>query len=214
MSVDGSLFLRKMTFPSYITLQQVLVNITLHPALHSTLIPIKDAMDSLGTTCPTKTVGSPGMVMSHVWVDLTLLPSGKFMVSGWIAGQRFWMGVPSITKIDVAPVSAIACNVAIVIALRYCGKGAPNRCHIEAARFCLTIFFAKLVGVASAVQLEVRIVLSSSTTFIVTLIIWVGSKENAENKWLHLCAIMFSIPLCQNPGNFVLCIALVHRSHP
>ena len=97
-SVDGSLFPHKMIFPSYITLQLVLVNTTLHPALHSTPIPIEDAMDSLGTTCPTKTVGSPGMVMSHVCVDLTLLPSDKFIVSGCIAGRRFWMGVPSITK--------------------------------------------------------------------------------------------------------------------
>ncbi len=85
-SVDGSLFPRKMLFPSYITLQLVLVNTTLHPALHSTLIPIKDAMDCLGTMCPTKTVGSPGMVMSYMCVDLTMLPSGNFMVSGWIAG--------------------------------------------------------------------------------------------------------------------------------
>ncbi len=34
---------------------------------------------------------------------------------------------------DVAPVSTIACNVAIVIALRYWGVGAPNRCHAGAA---------------------------------------------------------------------------------
>ncbi len=192
-SVDGSLFLRKVTFPSYMTSQLILVNITSHPVLHSTLIPIKDAMDSFGTTCPTKTVGSPGMVMSHVCVDLTLLPSGKFMVSGWIAGQRFWTGVPSITKIEVAPVSAIACNIAILIALRFCGKGAPNRSHAAGARFCLTFFFAKIVGIASDVQFEV------TTTFIVTLIIWVGSKENAETKWLHLCAILFSASLHQNP---------------
>jgi hypothetical protein len=170
-SVDGSLFPHKMTFPSYITWQLVLVNTTLHPASHNTLIPIKDAMDSLGTTCPTKTVGSPGMVMLHVCVDLTLLPSGKFMISGWIAGRRFWTGVPSNTKIEVAPMSAIACNVAIVIALRYCGKGSPNRCHAAAAKFCLTFFFAKVVGIASDVQFEVTIVLLSSTTLIVTLII-------------------------------------------
>ncbi len=195
-------------------LQLVLVNTTLHPALHSTLILIQDAMDSLGTTCPTKTVGSPGMVMSHVCVDLTLLPSGKFMVSGCIAGRRFWTGVPSITRIEVAPVSAIACNVAIVIALRYCGKGAPSRCHAAAARFCLTIVIAKVVGKESVVQFAVMIVLLSSTTFIVTLMIWVGSKENAETKWLHLCAIMFSAPPCQNSGDFVLCIDLVHGSHP
>ncbi len=213
-SVDGSLFPCKMIFPSYIILQLVLVNTTLHPALHSTLIPIKDAMDSLGTTCPTKTVGSLGMVMSHVCVDLTLLPSGKCVVSGWIAGRRFWMGVPSITKIEVAPVSAITCDVAIVIALRYCGKGAPNRCHAAAASFCHMIVFAKVVSDESVVQFEVMIVLWSSTTFIGTLIIWVGSKENVETKWLHLCAIMFSTPPHQNPGNFVLCIDLVHGSHP
>ncbi len=118
----------------------------------------------------------------HVCVDLTLLPSGKFMVSGWIAGRRFWTGLPSITKIEVAPVSAIACNVAIVIALRYCGEGAPNRCLAAAATFCLTIFFAKVVGNESVVQFEVTVVLSSSTTFIVTLMIWVVSKENTGTK--------------------------------
>ncbi len=38
------------------------------------------------------------------------------------------MVVPSIMNIDVAPVSAIVCDVAIVTALRYWGVGAPNRC--------------------------------------------------------------------------------------
>jgi hypothetical protein len=102
------------------------------------------------------------------------------MVSGWIAGWRSWTDMPSITKIEVAPMSAIACIVAIVIVLRYCGKGVPNRCHAVAAIFCLTFLFAKFVGIASDVQLELMIVLLSSTIFIVTLIIWVGSKENAE----------------------------------
>ncbi len=124
------------------------------------------------------------------------------------------MGVPSISKIEVAPVSAIACNVPIVLALRYCGEGVPNKCSAAAARFCLTFFFAKVVGDESVVQIEVTIVLLSSTTFIVKLMIWVGSKENAETKWLHLCAIMFFVPPCRNPVNFVLCINLVHRSHP
>jgi len=30
-------------------------------------------------------------------------------VSGSVAGRMFFMGVPAITKIDVAPVSAMAC---------------------------------------------------------------------------------------------------------
>ncbi len=153
-SLDGSLFPRKITFPSFITLQLVLVNITSHPTLHSTLIPINDVMDSLGTTCPTKTVGRPGMVMFHMCVDLTLLPSGKFMVSGWSAGRKLWMGVPSIKKIEVAPMSAIAYYVSIVIALRHCGKGVPNRCRAAAARFCLTFLFAGIVSITSECNLR------------------------------------------------------------
>ena len=71
-SVDGSFFPLKITFPLYHTSHFVLVNKTLHPALHRTLMPINDAMESLGTTCPTCTFGSPGIVMSHVCVDFTL----------------------------------------------------------------------------------------------------------------------------------------------
>ncbi len=101
-----------------------------------------------------------------------------------LAADSGWVCLP-LQKNEVAPVSAIPCDVAIVIALRYCGKGAPSRCCAAAARFCLTIIFAKVVGEELVVQFEVTIILSSSTTFIVTLMIWVGSKENAETKWLH-----------------------------
>jgi hypothetical protein len=57
------------------------------------------------------------MMMSQMWVETTLLPSGKVMVIGWSAQRRFLMGIPFMTKIQVAPVSAMACVVAIVIAL-------------------------------------------------------------------------------------------------
>jgi hypothetical protein len=40
----------------------------------------------------------------------------------------FLAGIPSIMNMDVALVFAIACDVAIVIALRYWGVGVPNRC--------------------------------------------------------------------------------------
>jgi hypothetical protein len=53
---------------------------------------------------------------------------GKFIVNKFVAGQMFLMGVPSIMNMDVTPVSAIACNVAIVAALSYWGVGAPNKC--------------------------------------------------------------------------------------
>jgi hypothetical protein len=196
------------------TLQLVLVKIASHPALQSTLILINYAMDSLGSTCLTKTVGRPGMVMLHVCVDLTLLPSCKFIVSRWIASRRLWMGVPSITKIEAALMSAIACNATIVNALIYCGDGAPNRCRATAARFFPTFLSDGIVGVASDVQFEVMIVLSSSSFFNTALIIWVGYKDNAETKWLHLCAIVVSAPHHQYPWNSVLCIPLVHGSHP
>ncbi len=66
-------------------------------------------------------------------VDLTWLPLGKFIIYCFVAGQMFLTGVPSIMNMDIAPVSAIAYNVAIVIALRYWGVGGPNKCLAVAA---------------------------------------------------------------------------------
>jgi hypothetical protein len=40
-------------------------------------------------------------------------------------------------KIEAAPVSNIACDAAMAIALRYCGFGAPNNCLAVAAIFVL-----------------------------------------------------------------------------
>jgi len=112
--------------PLYHTFYLVLVNRTLHPASHSTLILINDGMDNFGTTCPTNTFGSPGIVMSHVCVNITFVQSGRLIVSESMAGSRLLHGVSSMMKIEAAPVSAIACNAAMAIALRYCGFGAPN----------------------------------------------------------------------------------------
>ena len=74
-SVAGSLNPRKITCLLYITSHFDLVNTTEHPALHSTQMPINDAIVNLGTMCPVKIVGRPGIVMSHMCVDFTLLPS-------------------------------------------------------------------------------------------------------------------------------------------
>ena len=83
-------------------------------------------MAKCGTMCPVNVVGSPGISMSHMCVDLICLPSGRLIVSGFIAGHLFLMSALSMIKIDVAPVSAIASDVAIVIAFRYCVDGLPN----------------------------------------------------------------------------------------
>ena len=100
-------------------MQCAFVNRFLHPVLRSTLIPINDAVNSCRTMCPVNTIGRPEIVMSHICVDLTLLPSGRLMVSRVVAGHKFSTGVPSLMNMDVPPVSAIASVVATVIALRY-----------------------------------------------------------------------------------------------
>jgi hypothetical protein len=59
------------------------------------------------------------MVMSQMWVETTLLLSGKVVVIGWSARRKFLTGVPFIMNIEVTPVSAMACVAAIVIALAH-----------------------------------------------------------------------------------------------
>jgi hypothetical protein len=77
--------------------------------------------------CPVNVVvGSPGISTSHMCVDLICRPSGRLIVRGFVAGLLFFTSAPSIMKIDVAPVSAIASDVAIVMALRCWFDGLPN----------------------------------------------------------------------------------------
>jgi hypothetical protein len=77
-------------------------------------------------------------------------------------------------KIEVAPVSAIACNAAMAIALRYCGFGMPNNCCAVAAIVVPLVTWSLSTFDKSCFRFDVTIVLSSSFTFVVALIIWVG----------------------------------------
>jgi hypothetical protein len=72
-----------------------------------------------GTMYPVNTVERHGIFMSHMCVDVTLLPSGKLIVSGLFVVRRFLTGMPFMMNIEVAPVSAIACVGAIVIAFAH-----------------------------------------------------------------------------------------------
>ena len=119
-SVAGSLNPRKITCLLYITSHFDLVNSTEHPALHSTRMPINDAIVNLGTICPVKIVGRPGIVMSHMCVDFTLLLSGKLIVNSCDKGCKLLTGVPSMINMEVALVSVIAWFILIAIVLRYC----------------------------------------------------------------------------------------------
>ena len=78
------------------------------PALQSILMPNREAIFKPGTMCPVRTVDNPGMTISHKCVDVTIPPCGRLMVSGSTAVQIFSMGVPAMTKMEVAPVSAMA----------------------------------------------------------------------------------------------------------
>jgi hypothetical protein len=57
-------------------------------------MPIKDAINNLGTMCPVKTMGRPGIVMWQRCVDLIWLLSGRFTINCFVAGQMFLMGIP------------------------------------------------------------------------------------------------------------------------
>ena len=81
-------------------------------------------------------MGSLGMTMSYTCVDWTCLPSGKLIVSSLTATRLLLTLAPSIMKMEVDLVSAMACVVAIVNAFRYCGEGQPNNLLAAKARVC------------------------------------------------------------------------------
>jgi hypothetical protein len=76
------------------------------------------------------------MTMSHTCVDWTCLPSGKLIITGLTATRLLSASASSIMKMEVAPVSATACVVAIVNAFRYCGVGQPNNLLAAKALVC------------------------------------------------------------------------------
>jgi hypothetical protein len=110
-SVDGSFSPCKIIFPLYVMIQSPFVNVMSHPTSVRIHIPKSEAMDRSGMMCPVKVTGRPSIWMSHMCVDMTWQPSASATLSGCVVGRLLIMGVPSITKIWVAPESAIACFV-------------------------------------------------------------------------------------------------------
>ena len=116
-SVVRSFMPVNIILPLYLTTHFSMSNLTVHPASVSTRIPKREAIDNSGTMCPTSVVGRPGIKISHICVDITLSPSANATLSGHVVFCLLWTGVPSMTKIWVAPESAIASFDAIVIAV-------------------------------------------------------------------------------------------------
>jgi len=113
-------------------------------------------------------------------VDVTLLPSGKLIVIGLIVVQRFLTSVPFMMNIEVAPVLAIACIGAIVIAF----------VHSNFLYFVL--------------QFDVIIIASSSSCGVNAVswrihLNWVGYNEDVGQKLFYLISI-FTAPHHQTDG--------------
>jgi hypothetical protein len=168
---------------------------------------MRDAIDSNETMWPTKTVGRPGICISHTCVDWILLPSWKLIVRGEVATPLLATSAPSMMNIDVAPVSAIAWFAAIVRALRYCSIGLPNIALAVAAN-------------NGTINFCVHFLLEQFEITTVDLVGGVGSRELevAETKLLHLCATAnVSAPRHQlylAVGSIDLCIPLVLGLYP
>ncbi len=138
-------------------------------------MPMRDAIINDGTMCPVNIVGRPGILISHTCVDWTFLPSGKLIVRGDTAIRLLSMATPSMVKMEVVPVSAIAWLSAIVRALRNCGIGLPQSALTIAAIKDNALFVC--TGFVDA-QLEVITVAVSSSSYD-DMLIWVGSTELA-----------------------------------
>ncbi len=80
----------------------------MHPGSVRTGIPNREAIDNSGTMCPTRVVGRPGSIISHICVDITLRPSANATFRGQVVIRLLRTGVLFITNICVAPESAIA----------------------------------------------------------------------------------------------------------
>ena len=98
----------KIILPLYLTAHFLMSNLTVHPASVSSQIPKREAIDNSGTMCPTRVVGRPGIMMSHMCVDITRRPTANSTLSGHVVFCLLWTSVPSMTKIWVAPESVIA----------------------------------------------------------------------------------------------------------
>ena len=92
-------------------------------------------------------------------------------------------------KIDNVPVSVNAISVAIVSAFKYWGIGLPYT-SLAAAAIDIT-----LLGKILCIDLFDKPTVASLLLYTSRLFKhWVGFREIAETKLLHLCAILFQAP--------------------
>ncbi len=71
--------------------------------------------------------------MLHTWVDLTFLPLGRFIINDFEVVRLLTMSMPSMMKMDLVPVSTIACKVAMVKAFKASCNVGPRKMRAAAA---------------------------------------------------------------------------------
>ena len=141
--------------------------------------------------------GRPGMVMSQQCVDLIFDPSGRLMVSGFVATRLFSTGVPSMMKIAVSPVSMIACDI-------FCRLSCPGALKIAravAAIVCrgtvflgLTLLLLRRVLLALVVFDAMIVISSYLHLFAYYLFEW-GSEKVLMHDLLYLLHITPPLPV-------------------
>jgi hypothetical protein len=172
-------------------------------------------------------------MMSHMCVDMTRRPLANATFNGHFVFCLLWTGIPSMTKIWVAPVSAIASFDAMVIAAYAHFESCRGANEGNAACWfgigCVLVridayvyasgFSDSILVVDPVETFEVMTVMSSSST--ITSWdgenIWVGSDSTliTENVSLHLNATLLLItPDRHICGNTVLWRFLVAQLYP
>jgi hypothetical protein len=99
-SVDMLRCPTKIILPLYCTSTRLLWKTMTHSALHKGRMPNRDAIAKSGMICPVNGLGRPGTTTSHVCVEWTCRPLGRFTVRGRVAIWRFGTCIPSCTNID------------------------------------------------------------------------------------------------------------------
>ncbi len=171
-----------------------------------TRIPNREAIDNSGTMCPTRVVGRPGSIISHICVDITWRPSANATFRGQVVIRLLRTGVPSMTNICVAPESAIA-SLGVMVP---CGRDCFVGTFVVNA-----VWYSMFVPPET---LDVTTVMSSSLMVVYLLGVNVILGSNAvviTENGLHLRATSLPIaPNHHNCGKTVLWQFLVQHLYP
>jgi hypothetical protein len=133
------------------------------------------------------------MSISQMCINFTCLLSSRLIVSGFVAGLLFFTLTPSMTNIEVALVSAMACEAAIVRALKYCGMGLPNiRLAISASD--VGALFGPDLFVAAFNMVTVMSSFATSLSYM-ALMFLVGSRNKQKlNFYIYLLYLFLPPP--------------------